>query len=102
MLKDAVQVLHDGSIEGTTPEAIEIILLLGLNSPAYREFRRLWIDIVALARVRNSTLFKQVMGFPHDLPDLSRLRPPSGNNRPDGVELSFYAKKERGELPESY
>jgi hypothetical protein len=42
------------------------------------------------------------MGFPDDLPDLRRLRPPAGNARPEGLEDSFFAKRRRGELPETY
>ncbi|MCY2988962.1 MAG: hypothetical protein NTY19_13985 [Planctomycetota bacterium] len=42
------------------------------------------------------------MGFPEDLPDLSRLRPPEGNSRLDGVEQSYFAQRQRGELPETY
>ena len=42
------------------------------------------------------------MGFPEDLPDLSELRPPDGNSRPEGVAQSYSALRERGELPETY
>jgi hypothetical protein len=42
------------------------------------------------------------MGFPDDLPDLSRLRPPGGNSRPEGIEESYFAQRQRGESPAFY
>jgi hypothetical protein len=33
---------------------------------------------------------------------LSRLRPPGGNSRPEGVVKSYFAMASRGELPTAY
>ena len=41
-----------------------------------------------------------MMGFPDDLPRLNRS--PPVNARPEGVQQSWYAKQQRGELPEVY
>jgi len=41
------------------------------------------------------------MGYPDDLPDFSRLKPP-GNKKPKGINDSYYARRVRGELPEVY
>jgi hypothetical protein len=41
-----------------------------------------------------------LLGYPDNLPDLSRLRPPR-NTRPEGVAKSFFARRKRGELPET-
>jgi hypothetical protein len=41
------------------------------------------------------------MGYPSNLPDLSKLRPP-GNTRPAGINDSFFARRARGELQETY
>ena len=57
--------------------------------------------IVDLAKERDANLYGQLAGFPEDLPNLGRLRPPS-NSRPDGIEVSWYAKRQRGQLPETY
>lgn len=43
----------------------------------------------------------ELAGFPEDLPNLSHLRPPR-NSRPQGVEISWYAKRQRGQLAETY
>ena len=40
------------------------------------------------------------MSFPDDLPRLHQS--PPDNTRPDGVQQSWYAKSQRGELPEVY
>jgi hypothetical protein len=42
------------------------------------------------------------MGFPDELPDLARLRPPDGNTRPEGIQESYFAKKTGGVLPSEY
>jgi hypothetical protein len=75
---------------------------LGLNRPRLCEFRTLWIRILRLAAVYGPPLFRQLMGHPSDLPDLSPLRPPQGNSRPDGVAQSHFARRQRAELPDIY
>jgi hypothetical protein len=67
-----------------------------------REFRELWIRIVRLAALHDPALFRRLMGYPADLPDLSTPRPPQGNTRPDGVQQSHFARRQRGELPDTY
>lgn len=57
--------------------------------------------IVDLANERDVQLYQQLTGFPSDLPNLGRLRPPE-NSRPEGIALSWYAKQQRGQLPQSY
>ena len=95
---DDIQVFDDGRIEGRSPAAREIILAIGLDSEANTEFRRTWIEIIALARQHDAQLYERLMGWPDDLPNLSRLRPPGGNSRPEGIAQSHFARRERGEL----
>jgi len=47
-------------------------------------------------------LYQRLMGYPADLPDLSRLRPPRGNIRPDGIQQSAYVLQRQGTLPACY
>jgi hypothetical protein len=99
-----VRVELDGTIHAdANSEAARLIELLGLDSRESTEFRKLWIDIVALAR-QQPDLYQRLMGYPDDLPDLRRRsrRPPAGNSRPAGVEQSALARRERGELPPYY
>ena len=57
--------------------------ILGLDRPRLREFRELWIRIVRLAALCDPALHQRLLSYPADLPDLSTLRPPEGNTRPN-------------------
>ncbi len=98
---DAVFALPDGILTSHHPDAQRLIRQLDLNSPKLKEWRVMWMRIIDLAKERDAALYHQLTRFPEDLPNLGRLRPP-GNSRPDGVEISWYAKRQRGQLPESY
>jgi hypothetical protein len=102
LLDPGVWVTEDGMIHADAPEGARLIELLGLDSPQFTEFRLLWIGIVALAERYDPSLYQRLMGFPADLPDLKRLRPPGGNTRPEGVRTSFFAKRKDGTLPATY
>jgi hypothetical protein len=97
-----VTVARDGSIRGRTQEAKRVIDLLQLNDPSYLRRRRLILRIVELAAKHDRMLYRELMGFPDDLPDLSRLHPPAGNSRPAGVAKSYHALRQRDKLPATY
>ena len=97
-----MRVTEDGHIRADTPEAAQLIELLGLDGDKLTEFRTLWMGIVALAREHDPALHQKLMGYPADLPDLAALRPPGGNTRPEGVEQSCFARKQSGTLPGTY
>ena len=61
----------------------------------------MWMRIVALAERRDADLYGQLVGFPNDPPDLSKLKPPQ-NHRKDGLEECWFARRRRGELPSVY
>ena len=96
-----VVVLPDGDLRSHSPDALRLIQQIDLNSPMLRRWRVMWMRIVDLAKERDTELHQQLTGFPDDLPDLGRLRPPS-NSRPEGIEISWYAKQRREQLPDSY
>lgn len=96
------RVAEDGVLHANTPEARRLIELLGLDSPQSTEFRMLWIGIIAMAARYDPELHARLMGYPEDLPDLRRLRPPGGNERPQGVEESALGRRESGTLPPIY
>jgi hypothetical protein len=102
LLDPVVQVSEDGELHATTPPARKLIELLGLNRPRLCEFCGLWIRIIRLAARHDPPLFRRLLGFPADLPDLSTLRPPEGNTRPEGMTQSHRARRQRGELPDTY
>lgn len=92
----------DGQIVGLTTESRRLIRLLGLDGREETEARMLWIGIIALAERYDMPLFQRLLGFPEDIPELSRLRPPGGNLRPSGVRESYYAQRRHGVLPAVY
>lgn len=98
---DVVVVLPDGVLSSDSLNGDRLIRQIDLNSPALRRWRVMWMRIVDLAKERDADLYQQLTGFPEDLPDLRPLRPPS-NSRPEGIEISWYAKQQRGQLPDSY
>ena len=97
-----VSVNSDGTIVGLIDDAKRLIDVLCLNSDDFRRWRLIWIRNIELAMDYDSQHYARLMGFPDDLPDLSLLRPPGGNARPEGVTESCFARRERGELPETY
>jgi hypothetical protein len=102
LLRSAVRIAKDGTIDADNPEAARPIEILGLDSLQTTEFRMRWIGIVSLAALHDPELHKRLMGYPEELPDLRRLRPPGGNSRPEGLAQSALVRRERGELPEVY
>jgi HNH endonuclease len=102
LLRHAVDVDPDGMIRPRTPEAERLVIILGLDSPTYNEFRLLWIGIVAMAERHAPDLYRRLMGFPSVLPDLATLRPPGGNTRPEGIASSCHQERLRGDLPDTY
>jgi hypothetical protein len=97
----SVTIGWDGAIESEHSSVQRLIRQLDLNSPRLRKWRMMWMRIVNLAQQHDPELYRQLTGFPTDLPDLRRLRPPT-NSRPDGLEMSWYAKRQRGQLPDAY
>ena len=61
----------------------------------------MWIRIVELAAERDDDLLHELLRFPEDLPNLKLCRAPR-NTRPEGLADSFFARRQRGELPEIF
>jgi hypothetical protein len=102
LLRGVVRMDDTGTLIANSPAAREIILVLALNTRRQRTFRRMLTEVVRLAGDHDPAIYRQLMGYPDDLPDLSRLRPPGGNGKPEGVASSYFERRLRGELPESY
>jgi len=101
LTSDFLRVLPDGAVASDRPQTRRLMMQLDLNSPKLKKWRVMWLRIVHLAKLRDRNLYRQLAGFPEDLPNLGRLRPRS-NSRPEGIEMSWYAKRQRGQLPETY
>jgi hypothetical protein len=101
MLANSAVVDEKGVITAKTADAARVIRKLGLDSRESTEFRRLFIDNVALALKYDPQLHKQLMGFPTELPNLARLRP-KDNSRPDGIAASCFELRNRSLLRDTY
>ena len=91
----------DGSLHASDLETRRLILQLDLNSPRLKMWRSVWMRIVDLAEKGDADLHYQLVGFPSDLPDFSKLKPPH-NHRKAGPEECWFARRRRGELPNGY
>jgi HNH endonuclease len=97
-----VTVERDGRLTPHDPEARRLILELDLNDPEFVLWRFRMIQIVELAARHEPALYHSLLAYPDSLPNLSVLRPPGGNSRPEGVEQSHFRRRERGELAATY
>lgn len=95
-------VRNDGRLEAGTRECRQIVRVMRLNETNLVAYRAMWMGMVELSRDRNPLLYRRLLGFPDDLPDLSTLQPPGGNTHPDGIERSYFRQRRRGELPDTY
>ncbi|HYV40077.1 MAG TPA: hypothetical protein VE988_30605 [Gemmataceae bacterium] len=102
LLASTVRVTDDGVLHADSPEAAQVIEVLGLNREKLIDYRELWIGIIRVAAAADPALYRRLMGFPDELPDLKRLRPPGGNTRPEGVSASHFALRQGGTLPATY
>jgi hypothetical protein len=102
LIDGVVRVHENGTIHPTDPETHRLVRMLGLDDPEFTEFRLLWIGIIELARACDPELHRRLMGFPQELPQLHRLKPPDGNSSPEGLEQSYFAQRQHGTLPSIY
>jgi hypothetical protein len=105
-LGEHLAVREDGRIEPLSSDGAQLIAILRLDNVERTEFRRRWLQLVRLLEEYGSDdaalLLERLLGFPESLPDLSALRPPAGNTRPEGIVLSYFVLRERGLLPGTY
>jgi hypothetical protein len=101
LVSPAVTVSEDGTLHADHAESQRLIKLLDLNRPRLQVYRKIWIDIIRVA-AGDEGLYRRLMGYPNDLPNLARLRPPGGNARPEGVRTSCFAQRQAGTLPATY
>jgi HNH endonuclease len=93
--------LPDGSLRPRDRDTQRLILQLDLNSPRLKSWRVVWMRILDLAKKHDTGLYFKLAGFPEDLPNLGRMRPPS-NTRKEGLEQCWFARRVRSSLPAEY
>ena len=102
LLASTADVRSNGQLVARTPPAQEIVEALHLNDPEYVRRRGQMIALLGELEKRRPDLYAVWLGYPDDLPDLTRLRPPGGNPQLIGIEQSHHARRNRGELSASY
>lgn len=94
-----LEVDANGQIIGKTLAGKKLIRLLRLDSELRTGRRRRMLRLEQLVDINQE--IRILFGYPDDLPDLSVLRPPEGNERPEGVSSSWYEMRRTGLLPSS-
>jgi hypothetical protein len=100
-LRSTLQFHPDGNVEALQTEGERIIEVLELDDPELIDYRRRKIGGLLSDAKSDWDRFVQEMKFPDNLPDLTLDLPPT-NSRAEGIQESWLAKKQRGELPEVY
>lgn len=87
-----LRVLADGRMEALSDQGQDLIDILDLNHPEQVQNRFYVLDIVRMLAsfpaAESAERLRLLLGYPEDLPDLRRLRPPGGNTRREGVSRS--------------
>ena len=96
-----LRVEPDGTITPLNDHGRRLEKVLRLNHQRQVDERRKTIQVLIVLARNDQTEYERWMGFPSNLPDLTRKAPPR-NLRPGGVADSFFAKRQRGELPRIY
>lgn len=100
-------VIHDdGAAFATTKRGSILIDTFRLNDGQRVRFRREFLEqFEFLSRTSHDlkarALFSSFFGFPRDLPDLRKNKPPK-NSRPHGVNTCYFVQRELGLLPGTY
>jgi len=99
---DCLRVNADGSIAALNGEGHTLIRILRLDRPERVRQRRMILEIlIGAENTGNALQLRDWLGFPDDLENLARLKPPS-NSKPEGIQESAFARRESGTLPDYY
>jgi HNH endonuclease len=99
--RDCLQILPDGRFKALNANGEKLVQCLQLNSEANAEYRFRWMNILRHLETTNPVLYRELMSFPCDLPDLRKKQVPI-NTKSESVENCFFVLRERGELPSTY
>ena len=88
-----------GEIEGRSSDGVRIIEILRLDGPRATEERRKMLQVLRSIAVTDEALFREYVGYPKDLVDLSKTRA-TINTKPQGINASARFLRDNGILPE--
>lgn len=91
-----------GEVRALSEDGLILIRVLKLNHQDQIRTRLDTLRTLKILAIHAPNDWKRIMGFPEELPDLGRKRPPGGNSRPNGIPESYFEQHQRDELPEVY
>lgn len=91
-----------GRFVGITSEGKRLVEYLRLNAESRLRERTKKLYFYQIQNRMPKEMLRLDFGYPPDLPDLSKLKPPKGNIRPEGLKKSHLARQRRRELPDYY
>jgi hypothetical protein len=91
-----------GCIEARDSSRIgeQIIRVLRLDSEDATNTRRLWLELLRAAAQANEKLFRELIGYPKQLPDLRATK--VQNTKITGLQQSAHYLRDIGALPDWY
>jgi hypothetical protein len=98
---ECVRIMEDGQIESLNEAGESLIKKLRLNNQSNIKYRFRLMRIFRTLQEQDSDLYRELMAFPDELPDLRTKKVPR-NSRPESVGSCYFALRERGELPATY
>lgn len=101
-LHEHLKLLSTGKFVGLTPEGTRLVEYLMLNSELRVADRQLQLFLFDAQDRCPEYILKLRFGYPTDLPDLAKLKPPKGNSRPNGLKSTHYVRRQQRKLSEYY
>jgi len=105
-LSDHLEFGEDAVLRAKTVQGASLVEICRLNRDSLVSFRRRLLRVLGVLAAQDHpkarTALQKILGFPDDLPDLGRRKPPGGNSRSAGIAESYFEKRQRGDLPEVY
>jgi hypothetical protein len=99
------QCLHvepNGLVTPLNASGRRLVNVIRLNHQRFVQERCKTMKLLRILAEHDRAEYELMMGYPEDLPDLSTLKPPRGNRRPEGISESCFARKNRGDLQRIY
>jgi hypothetical protein len=101
-----LQTNNDGTVVPLSQKGSILIEIFLLNEDGRVRFRARMLSLFrSITAVTTNTeaaqAIREFFGFPDDLPDLRRLRPPR-NRRPRGISTCYFVLREKGKFPKIY
>ena len=95
-----IEVQDDGTIRALNAEGRLLIRTACLDDAETTTWRRLLIGNLRCYAKHEPALYREMLGFPSDLPDLTKCVPPGGNSKTRSEFTCRYQQRRNGSIPE--